>query len=156
MKGRAALGRVAAFPASAMLVAAIDVALWPRLPADVRARLAGKRVELVVLDWHGRFAFTVRPWGFVPRPGLKPADLCIAATARDFGALACGEEDADTLYFARRLVVEGDTETALMVKNTLDALELGPSRKLLRRAHRAAMALRERRAAARGAQASAG
>ena len=147
MSAAARVRRMAALPASAVLVSALDVVLWPKLPADVRAKLAGKRVELAVTDWGATFAFAVRRRGFVPRPGLRPADLRIAARARDFGALACGEEDADTLYFARRLVVEGDTETALMVKNTLDGLEVGVARKLLRRVHRVATALRARRVA---------
>ena len=34
------------------------------------------------------------------------------------------EEDPDTLFFSRRLMMEGDTELGLVVKNTLDALEL--------------------------------
>ena len=33
------------------------------------------------------------------------------------------EADPDTLFFNRRLVVEGDTEIALLVKNTLDAID---------------------------------
>ncbi|HLV27960.1 MAG TPA: SCP2 sterol-binding domain-containing protein, partial [Burkholderiaceae bacterium] len=33
-------------------------------------------------------------------------------------------EDPDTLFFSRRLVMEGDTELGLLVKNTLDALDM--------------------------------
>ena len=33
-------------------------------------------------------------------------------------------EDPDTLFFSRRLSMEGDTELGLLVKNTLDAIEL--------------------------------
>ncbi len=33
------------------------------------------------------------------------------------------KEDSDTLFFNRRLVVEGDTELGLVAKNTLDAIE---------------------------------
>jgi predicted lipid carrier protein YhbT len=36
------------------------------------------------------------------------------------------KEDPDTLFFSRRLLMEGDTELGLLVKNTLDALELPP------------------------------
>jgi predicted lipid carrier protein YhbT len=38
--------------------------------------------------------------------------------------MARREEDPDTLFFSRRLIMEGDTELGLVVKNTLDALEL--------------------------------
>lgn len=145
VKGR--LRRAAALPVTAGLVGVLDLVLWPKLPRDVRERLAGHRVELVVRDRGLRLAFAVTARGFVPRPGLKPAQLTISAAARDFAALAAGDEDADTLYFSRRLVVEGDTETALMVKNAMDALEVGGARKAIRRAHRIALGLRARREA---------
>ena len=117
------------------LVTALDLLLWRRLPADVRERLQGKRVEIAVTDWSASYNFVARRWGFVPRPPVADPDLRIAARARDFGAIAAGEADADTLYFGQRLIVEGDTELALMVKNTLDALDAAPGRGLARRAH---------------------
>lgn len=127
---------------SALLVAALDLLLWRRLPPDLRERLRGRRVEIAVTDWQASFRFVALARGFVPQAASRAPDLRIAATARDFGGLAAGDEDADTLYFRRRLVVEGDTELALMVKNTLDALEDTPGRKLARRAHRIVCAIR--------------
>ncbi|PJC12345.1 MAG: sterol-binding protein, partial [Comamonadaceae bacterium CG_4_9_14_0_8_um_filter_60_18] len=38
--------------------------------------------------------------------------------------LARRQEDPDTLFFNRRLAMEGDTELGLLVKNTIDAIEL--------------------------------
>ena len=38
--------------------------------------------------------------------------------------LARRQEDPDTLFFSRRLSMEGDTELGLLVKNTMDAIEL--------------------------------
>jgi len=35
---------------------------------------------------------------------------------------ALRREDPDTLFFTRRLVLEGDTALGLEIKNTLDAL----------------------------------
>jgi O2-independent ubiquinone biosynthesis accessory factor UbiT len=57
-------------------------------------------------------------------PKQEAADLTITATAPDFVRLARREEDPDTLFFSRRLSMQGDTELGLLVKNTLDALEL--------------------------------
>jgi len=58
--------------------------------------------------------------------GLRPAfgkpDVTIRASLRDYLALALRREDPDTLFFTRRLVVEGDTELGLALKNALDAL----------------------------------
>jgi predicted lipid carrier protein YhbT len=47
----------------------------------------------------------------------------ISATTRDYLALALREEDPDTLFFSRRLLMEGDTDLGLLVKNTLDAVD---------------------------------
>ena len=69
--------------------------------------------------------FTLTAKGFrrsAPTPGKKP-DLIISATTRDFMALALREEDPDTLFFSRRLRMEGDTDLGLLVKNTLDAVD---------------------------------
>ncbi len=40
-----------------------------------------------------------------------------------FLALALRREDPDTLFFTRRLVMTGDTELGLIVKNLLDAID---------------------------------
>ncbi|HET9469590.1 MAG TPA: SCP2 sterol-binding domain-containing protein, partial [Usitatibacter sp.] len=76
----------------------------------------------------------VRGRHFVPmRPTAEPY-LRFRASARDLVRIAAREEDADTLFFNRRLVVEGDTEMALLVKNTLDGIEAPRARAFLRRA----------------------
>ena len=41
----------------------------------------------------------------------------------DFWRLASRSEDPDTLFFQRRLTIEGETETGLLLKNLLDGLE---------------------------------
>ena len=64
------------------------------------------------------------------------ADLTITAGAGDFLLLVGAREDPDTLFFSRRLTVEGDTELGLLVKNTferLDLRELAMTRLSLRR-----------------------
>ena len=78
-----------------------------------------------VLDAGLTLDFTLTARGFrraTPAAGQKP-DLIISATTRDFMALALREEDADTLFFSRRLRMEGDTDHGLLVKNTLDAVD---------------------------------
>ena len=53
----------------------------------------------------------------------RAADLAISASLRDFIALWLREEDPDTLFFARRLTIEGDTDLGLTVKNLLDGID---------------------------------
>ena len=64
--------------------------------------------------------------------GGKP-DLTLSARTRDYLALALREEDADTLFFSRRLRMEGETDLGLLVKNTLDAVDWDAFRERLER-----------------------
>jgi predicted lipid carrier protein YhbT len=123
-------------PGSAAFAAGLNVVLRRDLPDDVYQQLIGRHVEIAVADWGVRFRFAVTASRFIPLGQGAAIDLCITATARDFALLASGEEDADTLYFEQRAVVEGDTELALLIKNTLDALPAKRIRKVLRGLHR--------------------
>lgn len=51
------------------------------------------------------------------------AQVSISGNWGDFLLLASRKEDPDTLFFRRRLVIEGDTELGLAVKNLLDSLD---------------------------------
>ena len=57
------------------------------------------------------------------RPRAGRADVRISGKVEDFWQLATRREDPDTLFFSRRLCIEGDTETGVHVKNLLDALD---------------------------------
>jgi O2-independent ubiquinone biosynthesis accessory factor UbiT len=52
-----------------------------------------------------------------------PADAAISGGLHEFMLLAARREDADTLFFQRRLRMAGDTELGLYLKNFLDAFE---------------------------------
>jgi len=56
--------------------------------------------------------------------GVREPDLSIGGSLHAFLLLAARREDTDTLFFQRRLRMEGDTELGLEVKNFLDALDL--------------------------------
>lgn len=90
---------------------------------DLQA-LHGKRIAIWVTDTGLHLHFTVTPDGFSPVSQDGVPDLAISATMHDFYRLATRQEDPDTLFFNRRLVVEGDTELGLVAKNTLDGIEL--------------------------------
>ena len=115
--------RLPALPPTLALTTLLNLAPRQLLPRDVLAPLTGKRVELRVRDAGLVLALTLGPRGFRPAPAGGPADLTMSATARDFLALALREEDPDTLFFSRRLLMEGDTELGLLVKNTLDGAD---------------------------------
>ncbi len=119
--------------ASAALATTLNVFLRRKLPDEIFERLAGREVAIEVKEPTLRVSFRVAGRRFVPmRPSGAPY-LRLRASARDLMRIAAREEDADTLFFHRRLVVEGDTEAALLVKNTLDAIEAPRTRALLAR-----------------------
>jgi len=50
-------------------------------------------------------------------------DVTISGNLNEFILLAARKEDPDTLFFQRRLLIEGDTELGLEVKNLIDSLD---------------------------------
>lgn len=51
-----------------------------------------------------------------------PAEATVSGTATDLLLLASRLEDADTLFFQRRLALTGDVELGLLLRNLLDRL----------------------------------
>lgn len=120
----AVLRRLPAYPPSFALAKGLNALLAPQLPGDVRHQLTNRRLRIEVRDAGLLLDFTWTGERFAALPRQGETDLTIAATAPDFLRLARREEDPDTLFFSRRLSMQGDTELGLLVKNTLDALEV--------------------------------
>ena len=116
--------RLPAFPGSLLLATALNLGVARQLPRDVGDMLLNKRLRIHVRDAGVTFDYTWTGGAFAPRARFAETDLCISASAHDFLLLAQRQQDPDTLFFSRRLSMEGDTELGLVVKNTLDALEL--------------------------------
>lgn len=117
------LSRLPPYPGSWMFVKGLNLALARQIPVDVQQALEGKKLRLRVTDAQLSFDFEWRRGAFAAcRPHATP-DLSIGAAAHDFVLLARREEDPDTLFFSRRLALEGDTELGLLFKNTLDAID---------------------------------
>ncbi len=117
------VGRLPQLPPTLGLVTALNLALDRILPREQLEPLIGKRLQVVVTDAGLTLRFALTPRGFRPSLDRCAEDLRISARMRDFIALALREEDPDTLFFSRRLLMEGDTELGLLVKNTLDAVD---------------------------------
>ena len=127
------LSRLPAYPGSWLFARMLNATLAPQLAADTKAGLQGKLLRLRVSDLG--LAFEVRWSGAsfaAVSPGALP-DLTIAASLHDLWLLARREEDPDSLFFRRRLVLEGDTELGLLFKNAIDAFDLGAFDLFLRR-----------------------
>lgn len=114
---------LAAFPGSVLVAAGFNIAFREDTVGGLEP-LFGKIVALRVTDAGIGFRFAVTRSGFVACAGRDAPAVTISAGARDFVRLALRRVDPDTLFFGRRLVIEGDTELGLLLKNRLDALDL--------------------------------
>lgn len=118
------LSQLPPYPGSLLLVTGLNRVLARQLPADVGAHLNGRRIRLQLRDAGLRFDFCWQHGQFRACAPQQTTDLTLSANAHDFLRLARRLDDPDTLFFNRRLSMEGDTELGLVVKNALDALEL--------------------------------
>lgn len=112
------------YPGSLLFATGLNIALNGNLPDDVKQSLTGKKLRIKVTDARIGFDFQWNNGRFNACNNQGEPDLTISASAHDFLLLARRQEDPDTLFFSRRLAMEGDTELGLLVKNTLDAIEL--------------------------------
>jgi predicted lipid carrier protein YhbT len=93
------------------------------LPAKLNAALQALRGKVVRLEIAGLgFGPQLTLGAFGLRPALGRPDVTIRASVQDYVSLALKREDPDSLFFARRLVVEGDTDLGLIIKNALDSI----------------------------------
>jgi len=109
-------------PPSFVAARVLDRVLWPRLDEGARAALAQRTVEVEVIELGVRVRLQLGAGGFVVAPAAAPVALTIRATAPALWRLLRGEDDADRLFFERALVMEGDTEFGVALKNVLDAI----------------------------------
>lgn len=54
---------------------------------------------------------------------ISQADVIFSGDSKEFILLASRSEDPDTLFFQRRLMIEGDTELGLYIKNSIDGID---------------------------------
>ncbi|MFO7190217.1 MAG: SCP2 sterol-binding domain-containing protein [Pseudomonadota bacterium] len=120
---RTVVRRLPVRPPSVALAAALNFGLRPSL-TEMHKQMLRHRVVLIGVDdlgvecrvsWDGT--------RFVAHGRGRPHAVAVRAKLRDFRALLLRQEDADTLFFQRRLRIEGDTEFGLGIKNLLDSVE---------------------------------
>lgn len=85
--------------------------------------LEGRWLKVEVRDLALRWFVTVRE-GILLVSDNQQEDVSFSGDANDLILIAARKQDPDTLFFQRRLVIEGDTELGLYVKNLMDAVEL--------------------------------
>lgn len=98
--------------------------------------LEGAKVRIRITDLHLNWLIRVGTDRFIPADRDLEHDVSISGSSLDFILLATRQADPDTLFFQRRIRIEGDTELGLGVKNTMDGMDWDdlplPLRRLLR------------------------
>lgn len=93
--------------------------------------LNGRWLSIEVRDLGLKWFTSVQNNKLVVRE-VAEADVSFSAEANDLLMIVARKQDPDTLFFQRRLVIEGDTELGLYVKNLMDTIELDAMPKPLR------------------------
>lgn len=73
----------------------------------------------------GQPGITIGFWAGRLRVIDGPGEATIRGSLAAFKTMAERRQDPDQLFFQRRLIIEGDTELGLALKNLLDSLEWG-------------------------------
>ena len=119
---RPVLARVPSSWHAASLESAARKALAPALAEGRLDMIEGRRIGIAVEDLGLRWVVRVRGRQLeVCGPDELP-EATVCGSATDLLLLASRREDADTLFFQRRLRVTGDVELGLTARNLLDQL----------------------------------
>ncbi len=117
---RGVLRRLPTQPPSWLAALALDALLLARMdPATLQA-CRGRMVELELSDLGLRVGLRFDGMRFRAARGVP--ELRVRAPARALLRLLRGQDDADRLFFDGNLVMQGDTEFGLLLKNQLDAI----------------------------------
>jgi len=95
-------------------------ALAASVDADDLSVVARRRLGIEVTDLDLRWVLELRDGRLHRADG--PAEAVVHGSATDLLLLSSRQEDADTLFFQRRLKLTGDVELGLTVRNLLDRL----------------------------------
>ena len=85
--------------------------------------LDGAKVRVNVTDLNIDWLISVGSDSFRPIERELEEDVRITGESPAFILLATRQADPDTLFFQRRIRIEGDTELGLGVKNTMDSMD---------------------------------
>ena len=87
--------------------------------------LDGKRLAIGIKDTRTELLFRIQGNQLKrqPKTTSQAWDVRISGNLNDFWQLASRSEDPDTLFFHRRLAIEGETEAGLYLKNMLDGMD---------------------------------
>lgn len=119
---RGVISRLPQFPPSAATAFMLNIVLREILSGPELDPARNKLVRVEIPDVGLTLSYRVHNTG-VAASGNDVPDVTITADSDAMWSLVTGREDADMLFFSRRLVMSGDTELGLFIRNTLDAID---------------------------------
>ncbi|HAY41022.1 MAG TPA: sterol-binding protein [Gammaproteobacteria bacterium] len=89
--------------------------------------LEGRFLTIEVLDIGLSFSVGLKSNSLVAGNKHTSTDLTISANSCDFLSMIARKKDPDTLFFQRKIKMQGSTELGIYVKNFLDAFDVDSS-----------------------------
>ncbi len=86
--------------------------------------LEDKWLKVEIRDLNLRWFISYENDNLIVADNVKHEDVSFSGDLNDLILIAGRKEDPDTLFFQRRLSIEGDTELGLEVKNLMDSVDL--------------------------------
>lgn len=111
-------------PPALAVVTALNVVRQQLWPEEDFSWLTERTVRLEAIDVGCGISYSFVGGKFVA--STKTPDVIFRACLADYWVIARRQEDPDTLFFQRRLTIEGDTELGLTLKNLMDATDFEP------------------------------
>ncbi|MGL4386404.1 MAG: ubiquinone anaerobic biosynthesis accessory factor UbiT [Snodgrassella alvi] len=115
--------RLPSKPPAWLLVQTLNQLLKREILLADMSLLVGRLFRVEVADLGLNLFFSASEQRFMVSDVKTEVDLCLSANTADFMKMLLRQEDPDTLFFNRRLKIEGDTELGLIVKNLLDSID---------------------------------
>lgn len=106
-----------------LIAKALNFTFAGPLAADEFDCLNGRQIGIDVTDLHYKVVISLNSEGRFTVNKDAEAETWIRGELLSFYRLIQQQEDPDTLFFQRRLLLEGDTELGLTIKNILDGLD---------------------------------
>ncbi|MGF1699647.1 SCP2 domain-containing protein [Photobacterium makurazakiensis] len=86
--------------------------------------LEDRWLKVEVRDLNLKWFISYQDEKLVVSEHIEQEDVSFSGECNDLVLIAARKEDPDTLFFQRRLRIEGDTELGLEVKNLMDSIDL--------------------------------
>lgn len=86
--------------------------------------LQGKWLKIEICDLDLRWFISFENERLIVAENVKHEDVSFSGDLNELILIAGRKEDPDTLFFQRRLLIEGDTALGLEVKNLMDSVDL--------------------------------